>query len=55
MRMLYDRIPTALSEFPSSETCTLGGIGIYISIDALERPEEEIWLVTKEVCDILAM
>jgi hypothetical protein len=54
MRMLYDRIPTALSEFPSSETCTLGGIGIYISIDALERPEEEIWLVTKEVCDILA-
>jgi hypothetical protein len=53
MKMLYDRIPEALNEFPESETCTLEGMTIYIWIDALERPEEEMWLVTKEVCDIL--
>jgi hypothetical protein len=51
--MLYDQIPEALNQFPESETCTMGGITIYIWIDALERPEEEMWLVTKEVCDIL--
>jgi hypothetical protein len=53
MRMLYEKIPVALNEFPESETCTVGGISIHIFIDALERPEEEMWLVTKEICDLL--
>jgi hypothetical protein len=52
MRMLYDRIPSALQGF-RSETCTLAGIGVYIYIDALERPEEEMRLVTADVCDRL--
>jgi hypothetical protein len=53
MGMLYARIPPALKKFPSSETCRLGGIGIHIYIDALERPEEEIQLITQDVCDKL--
>jgi hypothetical protein len=51
MRMLYDQIPVALQGFPSSEMCTLTGIDVYIHIDALEQPEEEMRLVTN--CDRL--
>jgi hypothetical protein len=48
---LYDRIAEDIvTEYFDSNSCGLEGLSAAIWIDALERPEEEILLITKEKC-----